>query len=188
MAIAPASFDIPYPCEGKKLYLIGVGCCCFIHSKGNARSHTTDKAIRFPHLFYFDNLPGGDRGEKTKIHNENCRYYFTDFCHLEFHCGHSGCRWRGVGIRGGKNVSGFIVGRNWWCFVLLWKQEEEAVKHGKRKLRCSSVPIRYRVVFFYVGIRWRIDRKSLNTQRDCGRNGTYEPGHWSTAIFNERRK
>lgn len=33
IAIAPASFDISLPVIGI-IYLIGVGCCCFIHSEG----------------------------------------------------------------------------------------------------------------------------------------------------------
>ncbi|EDN87850.1 hypothetical protein PARMER_00977 [Parabacteroides merdae ATCC 43184] len=37
MAIAPASFDIYLPVMGI-IYPIGVGCCCFIHAKGNAKT------------------------------------------------------------------------------------------------------------------------------------------------------
>ncbi len=37
IAIAPASFDIYLPVMGI-IYPIGVGCCCFIRGKGNARA------------------------------------------------------------------------------------------------------------------------------------------------------
>ncbi len=59
IAIAPASFDIHSPREGEMLYPIGVGCYCFIHSKGNARACYKDKAIGSHTFFVLKIFPEG---------------------------------------------------------------------------------------------------------------------------------
>ena len=67
IAIALASFVIDLP-ERVNYISMGVGCCCFIHSKGYARACYKDKANTVPTPFLFVNLSRGDKGNLINKH------------------------------------------------------------------------------------------------------------------------
>ena len=74
IAIAPASFVIDL-LEKVNYISMGVGCCCFIHSRGYARACYKDKADTVPTPFLFSNtLEGtGDR----YLQNENKQIFYS---------------------------------------------------------------------------------------------------------------
>lgn len=76
VAIAPASLDISTThngclVTGGLVYLIGVGCCCFIRTKALREPDNRIKAIQLPHLFfvlnYFHHSTHGHKQEEKNL-------------------------------------------------------------------------------------------------------------------------
>ena len=66
VTIAPASFDIHLPREGRMLYPIGVGCCCFIHAKAMREAILRIKRYGSRTFFILIIFPEGTGEKKQK--------------------------------------------------------------------------------------------------------------------------